>query len=73
MVLIRLRGRFFRLIGKTARIIRYSVVYGFVDLWGRSFWQAWDQVGLQEKAIWIFFFAKTIAIITLIQVLLLKK
>jgi len=38
-------------------------------LWKQTFWQAWEELPLDQKAAWIFFITNTIAVITLIEML----
>lgn len=48
-------------------------VSGNVYLWTKAFGQAWNRISLTEKCIWIFFIGNTIAVITLLEMLLMKK
>jgi hypothetical protein len=36
-------------------------------------WETWNQLTLTEKLVWFFFLNQTIAIITLIEIIVLKK
>lgn len=41
-------------------------------LWSRDFEAAWNNIGLTEKAIWLFFVANTICVFTLLEFVFLK-
>ncbi len=41
-------------------------------LWKTAFWQAWEPLPLDQKATWIFFISNTLAVLTLIEMLMLK-
>jgi len=43
------------------------------QFWGTLVGRAWDNISLVEKIAWIFFINNAIAIITLIEMALLKK
>jgi len=43
------------------------------QFWGSMVWETWGQLTLTEKLVWFFFLNQTIAIITIIEILLLKK
>gem|GEM_PF-6673398 len=49
----------------------------FIDthrkFWGSMVKETWGQLSLTEKLAWFFFLNQTIAIITLIEIILLKK
>jgi len=40
--------------------------------WGKTFPVTWRKIGIIEKAIWLFFFNQTIAIITVFEMLLFR-
>lgn len=40
-----------------------------ITLWKQTFWEAWEELPLDQKAVWIFFITNTIAVITLIEML----
>lgn len=42
-------------------------------LWRTTFWNTWNAVPFDEKLIWIAFVGQTIAILTLIELFLLKR
>lgn len=41
-----------------------------VDLWKRLFWLTWEPLSTGEKLTWIAFVGQTLAVITLIELLL---
>ena len=43
-----------------------------VNLWRETFWEVWEPLSLDQKAGWIFLISNTLAIITLIEMLMLK-
>lgn len=44
-----------------------------VELWGETFWVQWEALPMDKKLAWFLFLNHTLALITLIEVLLLKK
>ena len=50
-----------------------TAIRGNKLLWTKGFGVAWNRIDLVEKFTWIFFFANTIALITLIELLLTKR
>ena len=51
-----------------------TVAYkGNILLWTKGFGAAWNRISLTEKFIWLFFLSNTIALITVIEFLLMKK
>ncbi len=42
------------------------------ELWGESFWIEWEALPVDKKLAWILFLNHTIALVTLIEVFLLK-
>lgn len=54
------------------RSARYGLLAN-IQLWGETFWIEWDALTVDKKLAWILFLNHTIAIITLIEVFLLKK
>jgi len=43
------------------------------QFWGSMVKETWEQLSLTEKLVWFFFLNQTIAIITLIEIIILKK
>lgn len=43
-----------------------------VELWGETFWVQWEALPTDKKLAWILFLNHTLALITLIEVFLLK-
>lgn len=44
-----------------------------ITLWRKTFWEVWEPLPFDVKLAWIAFVSQTIAVITLIELLLLKK
>ena len=49
------------------------MVVANIELWGKTFWQEWEVLRTDKKLIWLLFVNQTIAVLTLIEFLLLKK
>lgn len=54
------------------RATRYMVVVN-MELWGRTFWQQWEGLAFDKKLSWILFLNHTIAVVSLIEYLVLKR
>ncbi len=54
------------------RAARHGIVAN-IELWGNTFWEVWEVQPLDKKLTWLLFLNQTIAIITLIEVFLLKS
>jgi hypothetical protein len=63
----------------TRRIVLYPIRLGHktytihIRLWKSMFWDAWYPLPMHVKLSWIAFVGQTIAILTLIELLALKK
>ena len=44
-----------------------------VKLWKTTFWEAWEPLPIDVKIAWIAFVTQTVAVITVIELFLLKK
>lgn len=53
------------------RSARYGVLAN-VELWGETFWAEWEALPIDKKLTWLLFLNHTIALVTLIEVFLLK-
>lgn len=68
-----------RLFRRTGRIILYPARASYHaiafngKLWNTLFWEAWYPIPLDKKLIWIAFVGQTIAILTIVELLLFKK
>ena len=68
-----------RFIHHTKRIISYPLQMGEktiainAQLWNTLFWETWNLLPLDQKLTWLAFVGQTIAILTLIEIVLLKK
>jgi hypothetical protein len=49
------------------------VIVGHLVFWGVLFQDRWNDLPLDQKLIWIFFFNNTLAVVTIFEVFLLKK
>jgi len=54
------------------RSARYSLLAN-VELWGESFWIEWEALPVDKKLTWFLFLSHTIALITLIEVFILRR
>ncbi len=43
-----------------------------ITLWDKLFWEAWDPLPWDAKFAWVYFITNTIALITIIEVLILR-
>jgi len=60
--------------GHTDSVIKpRSFLRNNVDLWKTQFWEAWEPLPWDAKFAWIAFVSQTIAVITAIELFLLKK
>jgi hypothetical protein len=50
-----------------------SAVTVNVQLWRKTFWETWEPLPFDVKLAWIAFVSQTIAILTLIELFVLKK
>ncbi len=55
----------------TYRTARYGLLAN-VELWGETFWTEWGALPVDKKLAWLLFLNHTLALITLIEVFLLK-
>ncbi|MBI5621196.1 hypothetical protein HY949_05420 [Candidatus Gottesmanbacteria bacterium] len=53
-------------------VARYEVVAN-IALWGTTFWAVWEVQPMDKKLAWLLFLNQTLAIVTLIEVFLLKS
>lgn len=51
--------------------LRYVAVAN-MELWGRQFDVAWESISIDKKLVWIIFINHTIALITLLELFLLR-
>jgi len=59
-------------VSKPKKIITQAI-HGNTLLWRSMFWDTWDGLKLDEKLTWIVFVGQTLAVLTLIEFLILKK
>jgi len=50
-----------------------TVISENILLWRTTFWEYWDPLPLDQKVIMLFFASNTIALITLLEMLALRK
>ena len=60
------------LVRPTYRRTRYGLLAN-AQLWGETFWTEWEALPVDKKLAWFLFLNHTIALVTLIEVFLLKK
>jgi len=67
-----LRATKYHIVKPVYHATRFMVVAN-IELWGKTFWREWDVLRTDKKLIWLLFVNQTIAVLTLIEFLLLKK
>ena len=50
----------------------HTVITANVTLWKKTFWDIWDPLPWDAKFAWIYFISNTVALITIIEVLVLR-
>jgi hypothetical protein len=51
----------------------YRAIFDNIRLWRKTFWETWEPLSWDDKFAWIAFISQTIAILTLIELFLLKR
>lgn len=54
------------------RLTRYGML-SQIELWGETFWIEWEALPMDKKLAWLLFLNHTIALITLIEVFVLRR
>lgn len=54
------------------RLTRYGMV-SQIELWGETFWIQWEALPMDKKLAWFLFLNHTLALITLVEVFLLRR
>ena len=49
------------------------VVHAHIRLWRTSFWDVWHAMPFDKKLAWMAFISQTVGIMTLIEIIFLKK
>lgn len=58
---------------KPSKNILTQAYRGNLLLWRSMFWQTWNRLPLDEKLTWIVFVGQTVAVLTLLEFVILKK
>lgn len=54
------------------RSARYTLIAN-VELWGETFWIQWEALPIDKKLAWLLFLNHSLALITLIEVFVLRR